>query len=114
MAKITLNKFKKAVAGTGGILTNIAKNLSVSRVAVYDFMKRYPQTQLLKSAEEDEILDYAENSLYNQMRKEEQWATKYLLATKGKKRGYIESKEVKNETTLKGEGFKFIIEDHTK
>jgi transposase len=111
MVKITKQKFKDAVEGTGGILTHIAKNLGVSRKAVYDYMERFPETILLKDQEEEKILDMAEASLFQQTRNGEQWATKYLLATKGKKRGYIESREVKNETTLKGDGIKFIIED---
>jgi hypothetical protein len=113
MGKITIKKFENAVKGTGGIITHIARNLNVSRKAVYDFMEKNPQTIPLKDMEEESIIDLSEARLFQQIRDGEQWAVKYMLSTKGRKRGYIEAREVKNETTLKGEGIKFIIEDNS-
>jgi len=107
---ITKSKFKKAVDGTGGIMLSIAKNLGVSRTAVYDFCNKYPAMMDLRYQEEEKILDIAENGLFTKAKEKEMWAVKYLLATKGKRRGYIE----KTEQVLEHKGdnqLKVIIEE---
>ena len=93
---VTKEKFKKAVDGTGGIMLSIAKNLGVSRNSVYEFCNKHPEMMELRYQEEEKILDIAENSLFNQAKNQEQWATKYLLATKGKSRGYVEKTELEH------------------
>lgn len=94
MVKVTKKKFREAVKGTGGIMISIAKNLGVSRVTVYDFCNKNPDMMKLRRDEEEKIIDIAENSLFSQARKQEQWAVKYLLQTKGKRRGYVEKSEI--------------------
>jgi hypothetical protein len=93
---ITKNKFKKALEGTGGIMLSIAKNLDCSRQAVYNFCNKHPDMMELRRQEEEKVLDIAENSLFVEAKNGEQWATKYLLATKGKKRGYIEKSQLEH------------------
>jgi len=92
--KINKKKFITAIEGTGGIMLSIAKNLGVTRQTVYKFIEKYPDMQELRLQEEEKILDIAENSLFTEAKNREQWATKYLLATKGKKRGYVEKQEI--------------------
>lgn len=99
MTKITKERYIKAVVGTGGIMLNIASKLGVTRMAVYNFCHKHPEMMELRRQEEEKILDIAENSLFSQAKNEEQWAVKYLLATKGKRRGYVEKSEVFVEAT---------------
>lgn len=106
---ITINKFKKAVEGTGGIMLSIANNLSVSRTAVYDFCNKYPEMMKLRRDEEEKIIDIAENGLFTKCKDKDPWALKYILSTKGKKRGYIEKTEQAIEHS--GEQIKIIIEE---
>lgn len=100
MTKITKAKFKIAVQNTGGIMSRIAENLQCDRSAVYTFCRKHPDMMELRRNEEEKIIDIAENSLFIQAQNREQWAVKYLLSTKGKKRGYIEKQEV--ETNISG------------
>ena len=98
MVKVNKKKFVDAVKETGGIITNIAKNLHCSRLTLYKWLKK-PRNNYaynLIHDEEERMLDMAENSLYAQVKNHEQWATKYLLATKGKSRGYVEKQEVEH------------------
>ena len=98
MVKVNKKKFVEAVKGTGGIITNIAKRLNCSRLTLYKWLKK-PNNKyayaIIKD-EEERMIDLAENSLYEQVKNNEQWATKYLLATKGKSRGYVEKQEVEH------------------
>ena len=112
MTKIYKGLFKTAIKGTGGIMLSIANNLKCSREAVYKYCAKHEDMALLRDQEKEKILDIAENSLFRQAKEGEQWATKYLLATQGKKRGYVEKQEI--ESTHKGEGFKLIIESPNK
>ena len=96
MVKITKQRFKQALNGTGGIMLSIANNMGVTREGVYKWIKKHPDMQELRLQEEEKIIDIAENSLFTQAKDKEQWATKYLLSTKGKRRGYTEKQEVEH------------------
>ena len=100
MAKINKVKFEKALDGTGGIMLSIAKNLDCSRNSVYEFCNKHPEMMVLRRLEEEKILDIAENGLFTKAKDKDPWAIKYLLATKGKKRGYIEKTEVEHTGEL--------------
>ena len=96
MTKLTVKVFKKAVKDTGGILKDIAHNAGVERVAVWSFLKKHPNLQELIEDEREKIVDTAEGSLYSQVKGRQEWATKFILKTKGRKRGYIEKSEVEH------------------
>ena len=83
-------KFKAAIVNSGGIITVIAERLQVQRNTLYAFMAKYPESRGMIQQEQDKILDVAEAKLIEQINRGEQWAVKFMLATKGKVRGYIE------------------------
>lgn len=107
MVKITKIKFETAVLDSGGVKTTIAKKLGVTRKAVYDYMERNPYAKELVFQEEEKILDLAEESLFTHIKKHDFSATKYILGTRGKNRGYVEKSEIAHsmDTPL-------IIEEH--
>jgi len=108
MVKMSKKKYKDAVLDSGGVITTIANRMGVTRKAVYDWLNRYPEMLKFKEQEEEKILDMAEISLFSQVKSKDFGATKYILSTKGKNRGYIEKSEQIIEH--QGEGIKFIIE----
>lgn len=94
---VTDKSFDKAAVNSGGILSNIAKKLGVNRQSVYAYVQKNKERALpILKQESEKIIDMAENSLFNQVKEQEAWATKYLLATKGKHRGYVERVENQN------------------
>lgn len=103
MAKISKVGIKKAFKGSGGILSTVAKRIGVTRKAVYDYLNKHPEFKAIKLQEEEAIIDMAESSLFTQVKEKQPWATKYLLATKGKKRGYVERTEQMVDNTFSGE-----------
>ncbi|RLI67501.1 hypothetical protein DRO91_10145 [Candidatus Heimdallarchaeota archaeon] len=107
MVKITPQKFKKALFDSGGIKTTIARKLGVTRKAVYDYLERNPKLKILLKHEEEKILDMAEVSLFAQVKNKDFPATKYILSTKGKDRGYTEKQEIEHSGQAQ-----IIIEEH--
>lgn len=107
MAKINKKKFLNALKDSGGVITSIANRLEVTRKAVYEYIERNPELRKFVEDEKEKILDMAEISLFSQVKDKDFGATKYILSTRGKSRGYIEKTE--SEITHKGEGIKLII-----
>lgn len=92
--KITLASFSKAVKGTRGIKTEIAKRLKVARSTIDFFMKRTPEAQAVYDEELDSVLDFAETKLHNIIDKEDPGTVRWFLATKGRNRGYGEQTDM--------------------
>ncbi len=101
MVKLSKNKFIEAVVDSGGVKTTIANRLGVTRKAIYDYLIRFPELQVYLEQEEEKILDMAEISLFSQVKDQDFSATKYILGTKGRKRGYSEKQEVEISTSKK-------------
>ena len=97
MGKLTLKKVKIAAKNTGGVLTMVAKKLGVARITLYKFIKKHPEIRDILEQERQAIIDYAEVSLFSQVQNKEAWATKYVLSTIGKNRGYYEKREIDNK-----------------
>jgi len=98
MTKINKTKFINALDKTGGILTQIANNLSVTRKTVYEFIDRNPDVIPFIEHEREKILDVMENSMINKAIKGDFKAQKFYLKTIGKHRGFTE----RVETELSG------------
>ena len=79
MAKINLKKFKKATNGTSGMITKIAKNLNVSRQAIYDYVKRSKKANQILEQEKELPFDMAESILYQKLNKKDLKAAEILL-----------------------------------
>ena len=94
MTKITDKMMLKAIPNSGGILSHIAKKCGVSRVNLYNFLERNPKYREIIEQERESIIDMAESSLFLQAKEKQPWATKFILATIGKKRGYVEKQEM--------------------
>jgi len=114
--KISKERFQKAIEDTGGILTLVARKLKVSRSTVYEYLKNNAWAWNLVNDEREKIIDLGEASLFFQVKERQPWATKFLLTTIGKSRGYVEKQEVEHSgNILQGNvDFVFITDDGTK
>ena len=103
MTKMNKKKLLNAIENSGGILTTIAKRCDVSRVTLYAYLKKHPELNKYLHGEREKIIDLAETSLFTQVQEKQAWATKFLLATVGKNRGYTERTEqiVKADTSVR-------------
>lgn len=98
MTKVTKKRIEKAIVGSGGILTTIAKRCLVSRTTLYTYLDKNKKYNELIEHERESMLDAAEDSLFSQVKKKSPWATKFILSTLGKKRGYVERQEISQQT----------------
>jgi|TARA_R110000796_G_scaffold50587_2_gene119470 hypothetical protein len=77
-----------------GVVTTACKNVGIHRSTFYEY---YKNDDLFKQ-EIDDInnvaLDYVESKMFKQIEKGNTQLIKFYLATKGKKRGYIERQEI--------------------
>lgn len=96
MSKISKTKFRKAVNGSEGILTKIASRMGVSRQSLYVWLDKNKDEKKLIHQESEKISDLAESKLFEKIKNGEAWAIKYFLSTKGKKRGYHDKIEEKD------------------
>lgn len=61
MVRLTKKKFIKALSGSGGNQTVIAKKCGLSRAAITMFLNRTPEMRELVEDEAERIIDIAEN-----------------------------------------------------
>lgn len=100
MTKITAARFKKALPGSYGVRSVIAKKLDVTRAAITMFLKRNPACKKLCDTEREKIIDVAENRLFAAANAGEKWAVEKILKTIGKSRGFDEKQEVEITGTI--------------
>jgi len=79
MTKITIKKFKKAVLGTGGVITLIAQKLGCEVGAIYKFLKRHPLMKEVLDHEDSSVTDLAENKLIKKIEEGDWKAIKFRL-----------------------------------
>ena len=92
--KYTAEQFIKAIPGTGGIISAIARKVDCEWNTAKAYIDKYPTIKQAYDNECQTILDMAETGLYKAIREGKDWAIKYILSTKGKSRGYVERQEV--------------------
>jgi len=87
------SEIKKAIEGSGGYISEIARRLGVDWHTADKFIKLHELTADLQ-IEDEKSTDRAELKLMEAVEKGEIAAIIFRLKTKGKKRGYIERQEL--------------------
>lgn len=100
-----LDTVLKAIAGSGGITSHVAKKLKCDWATARTYIDKYPEAIQAMEDEQEVINDVAENQLIKQIQKGEQWAVKFRLTTKAKNRGYAETQHIEHSGNIKLEDF---------
>ena len=88
LTKLSVPLVRKAIEGSGGVLTIVAKRCNVSRMALYNFFQKKPDLfEELKQARESRV-DVAEINMFKLSEEGDFQANKYILDTLGRNRGY--------------------------
>src|SRR5688572_16034425 len=90
----TVNQFIKAIPGTGGIVSTIARRVGCDWQTAKRFITRYPTVERVYQSECETVLDLAEVKLIEAVKAGDFPAIKFYLTTKGKNRGYTERQEI--------------------
>lgn len=80
-----------------GIVTKACRETNCSRSAHYRWMEEDPDYKEAVDNISDVVLDFAETSLYKQIKAGKETATIFFLKTKGRHRGYIEKQQLSHE-----------------
>ena len=91
MGKPSKKSILKAINGSDGVISTIAERIGVSWGTARNYIDADPDLLQALDDENNIIIDVAETETYKQVRDGEVWALKYVLSTKGTKRGWIES-----------------------
>jgi hypothetical protein len=94
----TVKQILKAIENSGGIKTNVAKKLSISRQTVDRYQRVYPSIAKALEEEMDTVLDKAESNIFSGVQEGDIPISQWILRYKGKHRGYSE----KLETEING------------
>ena len=87
---------KRMLEALGHTMSNVSKSakmVGIARKTHYEWMKDDEQYKSAVEELENEVLDFAEDCLHNEMANGNVAAIIFKLKTKGKKRGYIERVE---------------------
>ena len=84
----------EAIYNSSGIVSNIAESLKCSWGTAKIYIDKYPSCIEALNDENESILDLAENKMLELIEEKDDKMIRYLLSTKGKKRGYTEKTEV--------------------
>ena len=85
----------EAIEDSGSVISTIASRLDVNWHTAKKYIDMYPETKQAYLDEEETILDYCESAIHNSIKeKGDLQSAKWVLATKGKKRGYSDKHEI--------------------
>ena len=103
--KYEISDIKKAIKGSGAIISTIAKKLNCEWHTAKKYIEAHEETKKALKDEKEGMLDFAESMLMKNIQEQDTTSIIFYLKTKGKKRGYTEKQEidhkVKNETVIK-------------
>lgn len=86
----------QAIKGSGGIVNTIATRLGCDWHTAKKYINEWEETKQAYADETEIILDTAESAIFTSIQQGEVQSAKWLLATKGKQRGYSERHEIEN------------------
>lgn len=87
----------RAVEGSGGIVSTVARRLRCSWAKTRDLLNEYPAAREVFEMEREMVLDEAELALVKAIRAGNVAAAKWMLSRLGKHRGYGDSVTAKSE-----------------
>tara|TARA_R100000353_G_scaffold175995_1_gene148189 strand:- start:4157 stop:4498 length:342 start_codon:yes stop_codon:yes gene_type:complete len=95
--KVLIQALEKSL----GVVTTACKTAGVGRTTYYEWYNNDEDFKKQVDDVKNITLDFAESQLYKQIENGNTAATIFLLKTKGKERGYIESQDISITQTNK-------------
>lgn len=95
--RYTAAQVAQALTTSKGLVYLAAKRLKCDAETVYNYCKRYPSVQAAREAQRGQMVDIAEQKLWESIQNGEAWGITLCLKTLGKDRGYVERQELGGE-----------------
>lgn len=93
MTQVSRQRFKDAITGSGGVVSDIARKLGISRQACYKRLQRPDLAELLHQ-EREATLDRAQTALMRLIDEGDGPSIRFILSTLGKHRGFTTRSEL--------------------
>ena len=100
-----------AIKGSYGIISTIAGRLHCNWHTVDDTIKLYPECMQALADENESVLDFTEGKAIERIKDGDGTMIRFMLATKGKKRGYTYEEEPAHGIESDDNELKIVIED---
>ena len=84
----------EAIKGSGAVVSTIAKRLGCDWNTAKKYINKWSKTIAAFNDEQEAILDMCESAIYKSVQEGNTQDAKWVLATKGKKRGFTERQEI--------------------
>ena len=94
-----------ALEASMGIVTTACKNAKINRTTHYKWLKTDPDYREAVNELDELTKDFAESSLFRQIKEGIPASTIFFLKTKGKSRGYAEEVKVNVENVVTAKDF---------
>jgi hypothetical protein len=104
--RYTKEQVLKAIKGSRGITSVVADALKCEWHTADKYIKMWEETKKAFQSESERMIDFAESKLFKKIEEGDGQMIRFLLATKGKKRGYTERQEI---TGADGEPIRHLI-----
>jgi hypothetical protein len=91
--RFTPAQVASVLVATKGLTFLAAKRLKCDPSTIDNYCKRYPSVQAVKDAQRGQMIDLAEQKLFESIQQGEAWGITLCLKTIGKHRGYVERQE---------------------
>ena len=92
-SRFTVKQMSDALTATKGLVHITAKQLQCDPQTVYNYINKYDEVRRALTNAREQMIDVAELRFFEAINNREPWAIAMMLKTRGKHRGYIESKE---------------------
>ena len=103
--KLKEKELLENIKGSYGIISTIAARLHVDWHTVDDTIKMYPSCMQALADENESVLDFTEGKAIERIKDGDSVMIRFMLATKGKKRGYtyddkLEADEIAEDSNI--------------
>lgn len=95
--RFTAAQVAAALTTCKGLVYLTAKRLKCSPDTVTNYCNRYPSVQAIRDAQRGQMVDLAEQKLWESIQQGEAWGITLCLKTLGKDRGYVERQELSGQ-----------------
>lgn len=113
-AKFTIPQAVDALYKNYGNVSAAARALGVHHSSLFNRLKKSGKLREARTLAEEQAVDLAENSLIELIKEKNVPATIFMLKTKGRNRGYMETGQVTENETPKPGGITFVEIDGRK
>ena len=108
--KLKEKELLENIKGSYGIISTIAARLHVDWHTVDDTIKMYPSCMQALADENESVLDFTEGKAIERIRDGDSVMIRFMLATKGKKRGYTYDEKLETDESAEDSNINVVCD----